>query len=284
MHLPSASGVIAKIDSNTCGAYNGLSIFSDSAEGAYGIMRRAVFILLLAACLFQGSEALGEADLHGWMHTRKYEYVNFGQYPQLSDGTILPVMWRVLDCENGQALLISEYVLDARQVIFESDPAIIADRSFRRISMFEESDLFPWVNSTMRDMLFTNMEQQAVIQTPRGQIFFLSRAEYLKPEYGFTASVYGIQKKRQCKPTQYALEQGVYQDKIGTSGYWTSTVRSPEGYQMQLVGYDGHLSYAGYARKDVGLRISCLIDLSQLEILSGKGIKGDPFQLSVIKP
>jgi hypothetical protein len=247
-------------------------------------MRRAVLILLLAACLFPGREALGEAALNGWMHARKYEYVTFGQYPQLSDGTVLPVMWRVLDCQNGQALLISEYVLDAKQVIVESDPAIIADHSFRKISTFEESDLFPWMNTTMRDMLFTEMEQQAVIQTPRGQIFFLSRAEYLKPEYGFSASVYGVQKKRQCQPTEYALKQGVYQDRIRTSGYWTSTVRSPKGYQMQLVGYDGHLSYAGYTRSDVGLRISFLVDLGKLEILSGKGIKNDPYQLSVIMP
>ncbi len=245
-------------------------------------MRRAVLVLLLAACLFQGREALGEATLHGWKHARKYEYINFGQYPQQRDGTILPVMWRVLECENDQALLISEYVLDAKQVIFESDPAVIAEHSYRKISTFEESDLFPWMNTTMRDILFTISEQQAVIQTPRGQVFFLSRAEYLKPEYGFTASVYGIQKRRQCKPTQYALEQGVYQDKIGTSGYWTSTVRDPQGHQVQLVGYDGHLSYAGYTRKDVGLRISCIVDLRQMEILSGTGIKDDPFQLSIM--
>ncbi len=245
-------------------------------------MRRAVLILLLLACFFHGSEALGEATLHGWKHARKYEYVNFGQYPQLRDGTALPVMWRVLDCENGQALLISEYVLDAKQIIFESDPAVIADHSYRKISTFEESDLFPWINTVMRDMLFTMEEQQAVIQSPRGQVFFLTRFEYLKPEYGFTASVYGVQKRRQCKPTQYALEQGVYQDKIGSSGYWTSTVRDPEGHQVQLVGYDGHLSFAGYTRKDVGLRISCLVDLRQMEILSGTGIKDDPFQLSVM--
>lgn len=244
-------------------------------------MRRLVLVLLLAAGLFHAGEAFGEAALHGWKHARKYEYASFGRYPQLADGTVLPVVWRVLNCDAGQALLISEYVLDAKQVIFESDPEVIADRTYRRIAAFEESDLYPWLNTTMRDMLFTAEEQAAVVNTPRGQVFFLSRQEFLKSEYGFTASVFGVQKKRQCKPTAYALEQGVYQDRIGTSGYWTSTVRGPEGYQMQLVGYNGHLSFAGYTRADVGLRISCLLDLQKMEISSGSGVRDDPFVLSI---
>ncbi len=245
-------------------------------------MRKAVLFLLLTVCLFQGRIALGEeATLHSWKHSKKYQYVTFGQYPQLSDGTVLPVMWRVLSVENEQALLISEYVLDAKQVIFETDPVVIEEHSFRKISTFEESDLFVWLNSTMRDTLFTEEEQSAVINTSRGQVFILSRSEFLNSDYGFAASVYGVQKKRQCKPTQYAIKQGAYLDRLRTTGYWTSTVRFPDGYQMQLVGYDGHLSYAAYARADVGLRISCLLDVSQLDIVSGSGIKKDPYVLAL---
>ena len=245
-------------------------------------MRKAVLFLLLTVCLFQGRIALGEeATLHSWKHSKKYQYVTFGQYPQLRDGTVLPVKWRVLSVENDQAMLISEYVLDAKQVIFESDPVAIEEHTYRRISTFEESDLFVWLNSTMRDTLFTPAEQSAVINSSRGQVFVLSRSEFLNTDYGFAASVYGVQIKRQCKPTQYAIKQGAYLDRLRTTCYWTNTVRFPEGHQLQIVGYNGHLSYAGYTRADVGLRVSCILDVAQLNIISGKGIKDDPYILSL---
>ena len=40
------------------------------------------------------------------------DIVEFGRYPQDSDGTERPIKWDVLAIENGRALLFSKYGLD----------------------------------------------------------------------------------------------------------------------------------------------------------------------------
>ena len=42
-----------------------------------------------------------------------YIYINYGRYPYEADGTVAPILWRVLGIdEDGYALLLTEYVID----------------------------------------------------------------------------------------------------------------------------------------------------------------------------
>ena len=42
-----------------------------------------------------------------------YIYINYGRYPYEADGTVAPILWRVLGVdEDGYALLLTEYVID----------------------------------------------------------------------------------------------------------------------------------------------------------------------------
>ena len=42
------------------------------------------------------------------------ETVFFGRYPQGPNSEIMPIEWRVLDVQDGRALLLSQYILDVR--------------------------------------------------------------------------------------------------------------------------------------------------------------------------
>ena len=96
-----------------------------------------VLILLLI-----GAAACASAEIRGYEKGRGYDYVTLGSYPYEADGTEKPVLWRVLAADDGQALLLTEYIIDAKQVIFESNAKVIENHSFRRISAYDESDLY----------------------------------------------------------------------------------------------------------------------------------------------
>ena len=70
-------------------------------------------LLLLAPCA-----ALADTPLRGYVKGEGYQYVTLGSYPYGADGTPAPVLWRILEVKDGQALLLTEYVVDVSQVIF----------------------------------------------------------------------------------------------------------------------------------------------------------------------
>ena len=58
-------------------------------------------------------------------------------------------------------------------------------------------------------------------------------------------------------------------------------MRDPNGTQGQIVGYDGHMSYAGYGRKNVGVRPCALVKVELVDFSSGSGVKDDPYVVTV---
>ena len=112
-------------------------------------MRRNRFCLLAAILLILillPVAVFGE-ELRGYIKGEEYQYVQLGEYPYEADGTVRPVLWRVLTVNDGSALLLTEYIIDTKQVIFETDQRVIEKHSFRRISSYAESDLYEWLNS-----------------------------------------------------------------------------------------------------------------------------------------
>ncbi|MBE0601712.1 MAG: hypothetical protein IH607_07975, partial [Firmicutes bacterium] len=164
--------------------------------------------------------------------------------------------------------------------IFESDPKIIKDRSYRRIDTFNQSDLYEWMNEEMLDrILGASALRSALVEGENGLLYPLTDEQFLRSDYGFSPARYGVVKVRKAYPTDYALAQGVYQDANKASPYWVATVKTADGYMLQIVGYDGHLSYGAYPRVNIGLRPSVMLDLSMVTIAGGEGTRDNPFQL-----
>lgn len=237
--------------------------------------------LVLLLCLVPA--LAGAAALRGYEKGNGWQYVYFGHYPYAADGAVAPVLWRILDVSDGQALLMTEYIIDTQQVVFESDPKKIERNEYRRLTSYADSDLYTWMNTTALDTLLgDDPSRNALIEEPGGGNFFiLTMAQFLNADYGFSANRWDNQPTRHATGTPYAIKaRGLYVDReISKSCYWAADIKSEDGYRLALVGYNGHLSWGGYTRTNVGIRPSVRLDLSQLRVESGAGTKKDPFVL-----
>ncbi len=237
-----------------------------------------VFLLLLFTA---GSAAETDPAPRGYVHGEGFQYYFIGEYPQEKDGEIEPLLWRALYLEDNQLLLITEYVIDVQQVIFESDPKIIKAHSYRRIETFTQSDLYVWMNTVMLDeMLGESAIRNALVEGENGLLYPLTDEQFLRTDYGFSSARFGVVKVRKAYPTDYAIKQGLYKDANGASPYWVATIKGADGYMLQIVGYDGHLSYGAYTRVNIGLRPSIMLDMTMVSITGGEGTKDDPFQIA----
>lgn len=259
-------------------------LFLCKGNEGYGNMHvKKVLICLLALLMLCASPALAEDDeLRGYWKGHGWKFVQLGQYPYEKDGTVAPVLWRVLELKENQALLITEYVIDTQQVIFESDPEKIEKDDYRRISCYEESDLCQWLNTVCVETLFGNDPVRNVLipDATRGELFILTMDEFRNTDYGFSANTWGEQPSRQASGTPYAVKQrGLYVYDGGVS-YWAADIKAAEGTRLALVGYNGHLSWGGYTRQNVGLRLSVRVDMTQLAVTGGVGTRQNPFVLS----
>ena len=238
----------------------------------------ALFLLLLLPA---------QAEIQGYVKGQGYNYVYFGQYPYDRDGTVQPVLWRVLAVQDNKALMLTEYLIDTDQVIFVTDEKIIENHSYRRIEKFEESDLFPKLSTEYVDRLLGDDPiRNALVAQPNGAILFLLNDEdYVNTDYGFEKSRWAEWpariKSHEAQGTPYAIKQrGLYVAyQNDSSPYWVATVKSPTDYKLQIVGFNGHLSYGAYTRVNIGLRLAVQLDLNQIEISGGQGSKQSPYQV-----
>lgn len=241
----------------------------------------AISIACIALCL---SAACAETGIRGYQKGSGYQYVSLGSYPYEKDGTEAPVLWRVLSAEGGTLLMMTEQIVDTCQVIQESDPVVIEKRTYRRIADYRESDMIAYMNGAFADALMGDSPLRAAMRDyeGRGVVFPLNTDEVCIPEYGFTKQIWGEQKTRQATGTPYAVKaRGLYVDSaIMKSPYWVSTIKAEDGYMMQIVGYNGHLSWGAYTRVNIGVRPCVYLDDAALTVQSGEGTKKDPFVLA----
>ena len=79
--------------------------------------------------------------------------VSFGRYPQNSRGAVKPLEWIVLDVKkNGEALLLSRYVLEAAPFSQKQLPA-----------SWQESYIRKWLNSDFLNKAFNPDEQKTIV-------------------------------------------------------------------------------------------------------------------------
>lgn len=246
-------------------------------------VKKAVFALVLAALCAAFLPAMAADAPRGYVKGQGYQYVALGEYPYEKDGEVKPVLWRVLENKDGRALLLTEYVIDTSQIIFETDEKVIKAHSYRRISSYAESDLYPLLNGEYIRRLFGDDPiQNALLEEPGlGRLFILTTEQYLNTAYGFSANMWNEQKTRQAVGTPYATKQrNLYADASGKVSYWAATIKNPEDYKLQLIGYNGHMSWGAYTRVNVGLRLAVRLDMAQLAITGGNGTKESPFTLA----
>ena len=149
-----------------------------------------------------------------------------------------PINWRVLEKRNGEALLMSDVLLDSQCYYHDSDNNRTINGKTVYPNNYKESDIRKWLNGTFYDQAFDSANK-AVIKTTlvdnsasttssssnsyacentNDKVFLLSYKEATNTSYGFSSN-----STRQLKPTEYAKSQGAYV--YNGNGWWW--LRSP---------------------------------------------------------
>lgn len=185
------------------------------------------------------------------------DIITFGSYPQEADGTVKPIEWQVLAVEDGKALIISLYGLDAKRY----------NEEYKDVT-WETCTLRTWLNEDFYQMAFKASEQKRIAETlvinkdnptfgttggndTRDKIFLLSLEETLE-YFGLTKNngeyeiwVYCYGDEVCCRPTNYAVSQGAF--KFTWSSSESEKHRKYDGnceWWLRSPGYDSFFSAA----------------------------------------
>ena len=137
-------------------------------------------------------------------------YFKFGSYYQENSSEKTPIEWLVLKKSGSKMLLISRYCLDCKEY----------HQCFEDIT-WEKCDLRDWLNGEFLETAFTVNEREKIEVTKlanddnakfctiggngtQDRVFCLSLAE--------AESLFKDDEARRCVPTQFALEEGVYEN------------------------------------------------------------------------
>ena len=252
-------------------------------------MKKIWKLLLLTALLVLILNPVSGAEDNSLLrgYSKSYQYVLLGEYPYEKDGTVKPVLWKILSVEDGTVLMMTDNVIDLQQVVFFRDAKAIDNHKYPKLYSYADSDLCKWMNTEMLSTLF-GQDPIANALLPEGEngshgkVFCLSAEQFVNTKYGFRPNKHPA-KVRIAAPTPYARARRVFREnkKIsyvsGGSPYWTCTRTSI--LRMQIVGYDGHLSAGVFSRENIGVRPGIRLDLNLIDVESGSGTQKDPFIL-----
>ena len=242
-----------------------------------------ILAVVLASALPVCAEEGGGDGISLLQYDGVYRYVQMGEYPHEKDGTVAPVLWKVLAVEDGTVLMLTEKIIDLQQVMFYEIYEPKRKYSYPAVEKYADTDLCKWMNTEMIGTLFHDdpLYNALMEEEDRGKLFCLVSPQLVNSAYGFTMNK-DPSGKRVAAPTPYAQHKKLYRDKTinylqGGSPYWTAT---QTGTQMfQIVGYDGHLS-AGFVHRDnIGVRPAVRLNAELIGIAGGSGTKDDPYIL-----
>ena len=180
-----------------------------------------------------------------------------------------PLVWNILNNDNGNYYLLSTLVLDSQKY----------DRSSG--GMYPVSTIRTWLNTNFYNSAFylgdDYIETTTVDNSARtlnsnnpyssyntdDKIFMPSYKDYLNTDYGFS-NFSGTSNLRCCKTTDWARANGAYYSTVSSflfnGYYWT---RSPSSlYTAWSVIYDGQLSQSGVTETQYGVRPSLTLCLN----------------------
>ena len=245
------------------------------------------FAALVVLGMFLALSAMAETEIRGWNKQDKWQYLQLGQYMYEKDGTMAPVLWRILYVENDTALMITENILDLVQPVYvDNEKEYKAKKGIKPASM-AETDIPEWFDTVMWPVLIGDDPMgKAFMDLGEGKLFCMPKEEWTKTEYGFTKNV-KPSSTRIAYPTPYCQYKKMYdwsstiptwENGIKGSPYWVSTFRTGMGF-LQIVGVNGHLSWAGAGRPNVGIRPAAQLDLTLCRVKSGEGTVTAPWIL-----
>lgn len=252
---------------------------------------RFVCTLMAMLCLAPAlaEETGNEAPaLRGWDKKAGYVYLTLGTFPQTKEGERLPILWRVLTVEDGsqpgsgKALLLSEYVLEARRI--HGDYKEFANKPTHKTKPgfdgdFAKTEMAQYLNGAFASENFSEGERWALGEDEIYGLFFLLSSDDLKNKaYGFINN-----ESRKAWGTEYAKENGlfVYRAVRGShSPYWAYTQSTSNKQGARCIKSQGEIGYINVTTPDEGMRPACYLDMAKVEILSGTGTKEDPFVLN----
>ncbi len=157
-----------------------------------------------------------------------------------------PIKWRILEEENGEALIFSELAIDSRDFYHsKSDQNIYGLTT--HANNYEHSNIRKWLNNEFYNYAFSQLEQSSILLTivdnsaattmdaenqyacaeTYDWVFLPSRKDVLNAEYGFTTTTDWTE-TRYKKSTAYAKAQGCENStNSGINGNSSWMLRSP---------------------------------------------------------
>lgn len=204
------------------------------------------------------------AQLKGYADNNQgYQRILFGRYNQ--NCCDQPILWRILTVQGGQALLLSELILDVRP--FDS-----------RSNEWGSSDLKHWLNGEFKRTAFTERESRAVIGNGKiGDVFILGRSELSNPDYGFKSDKYSPDPKRSAAGTMTAYVNNLWRvEGSEHTNYYARTKANNKN--LDLIAGNGKFVLAKIDRDNVGIRPALWVDISLLNLSMGNGSTAYPFQ------
>ena len=250
-----------------------------------------LFAVLLALCAVFSAQAEDAADLQGYTRAG-YTYVTFGSYPTDADGTVRPIVWRVLKNQKGEAYLLSEYILFAAPVHGDHE----------HYKGWESSDLYKYLNGTFLNDAFTAEEQAALlVRTEDSALVTLITSDEMKDaSLGFSSN-----NARLCLSTAWAsvaVDPPIFE--LPDYNYWKETRNQPHLYkyskgggkyspwwsrtrsadyplQHRRVMDEGKIGRISVGNSDLGVRPAITVDLSLLHIQGGSGALASPYELTL---
>lgn len=206
---------------------------------------------------------------HGWNYLQKYEYVEWGSYPQDNEDDPDPILWRVLYSDDSTAILLSEKILEARNFNDTGESTWI-DSSIRK-----------WLNKDFIDIAFPGSgEKEALVLTSISEypevrqdnldfVSLPSMGLLLEASFGFSKSR-GEIPRRSGVHTKHALNQG-FIAVTGDYGVYLTSTPFDKDYAYAIRA-NGAVGQAQYERRDPkGIRPVIVLDLNKAELNRGDG-------------
>ena len=238
-----------------------------------------IFALLLALLLLVPS-AMAEDALRGYDKGQGYVYLTLGTFPQTAEGGVEPILWRVLQVEDGRAYILSEYVLEARRIHgdyneYANKPNAKKNPGFD--GDFTQTEMAQYLNGDFTAN-FTSAELALLSPDETLGMFTLLSSDELKDKnLGFSKD-----NDRKAWGTEYATTHGlfVYGSSRGNhSPYWSRTQSSTNRQGARCIKSKGELGYINVITLDEGMRPACWLDMEKVVIASGEGTMESPFVL-----
>lgn len=175
-------------------------------------VKKCVALLVLAAIVMAFFASCGDDSSDSLKNAKIGDYITFGHYEQDGDTSNgeEAIEWLVLDIQDGKALVISKYALDCQPYNVEKEEVT-----------WETCSLRTWLNSDFYNSAFSSKEEArisvATISVDSGtstqdKVFLLSEAE--------ANECFASDSARQCKPTDYAIANGVRVRTRGDDEYY----------------------------------------------------------------